>query len=103
MKIFILPLLFLFTYCSQRKAVPSLTNKTSLVTDSLKKYTYSLLGFKVSGNYTYQAFGSGFFYRHSGGLYLITAKHVLSGCLDTAKIKNHPDVINILIENDSGL
>lgn len=75
--------------------------------DSLKKYSYSLLGFTITHNGEAVGMkpggGTCFFIRDNGKLFLVTAKHVLSGCLENAiKITDYPNQMNICFADSNG-
>ncbi len=71
--------------------------------DSLQKYSYQLLGLVIKDKDIVQPYGgSGFFIRASKRLFFITAKHVVSGCLDSnTKIDSFPTVMQITIKTNS--
>jgi hypothetical protein len=77
-------------------ACGGITEKTTIPQsdiDSLSKYTYLIYGEK-SGK---MAIGSCFFIRKGGRLFLVTAKHVLSGCGDNSvKEALYPDAVKII-------
>jgi hypothetical protein len=75
-------------------------------TDTLKKYSYKLQGFST-GQYNGLTMvrrwsGTVFFIRSVNQLYLVTAKHVLSGCdnSDSVKLKNFPDEMLVEVSRD---
>src|SRR6185312_8202708 len=82
-------LLFTNTYCQSNNAF-----------DSLKKYSYFIEGinFKTGAIAT----GTGFFIRtRNNVIYLITAKHVLSGCTDSlVKFKEMPNYMNVFLDKN---
>jgi hypothetical protein len=70
--------------------------------DSLKKYSYYISGFVMKPNRVSIVTGTGFFIRNREVLFLVTAKHVLSGCNDSLlKDKDSPDTMIIWLKNDN--
>lgn len=67
--------------------------------DSLKKYSYELIGFKILPNGTQPENGTCFFIRKKERLFLVTAKHVISGCKNGAVSPNHPDTMYVIIKD----
>jgi hypothetical protein len=66
--------------------------------DTLKRYSYNLLGFKIQNNKPRIEGGSGFFFKKDGRTFFVTAKHVVAGCLDSArKNRTFPATMNIMI------
>lgn len=64
--------------------------------DSLAKYSYSIVGFTLPKG---GAFGSGFFIKNKNSLYLVTAKHVLTGCGNYGvELDNMPKSMNVFIK-----
>jgi hypothetical protein len=88
---------YLLVFVSQN--VLSQNNSGSI--DSLKMYSYNFLGFKVfPPDKVKPAGGTGFFFRKDNRLFFVTAKHVLSGCLnDSTKDKDFPDTMNIVLHS----
>src|SRR6185312_4251924 len=80
-------LLFTNTYCQSNNAF-----------DSLKKYSYFIEGINSKDGVI--ATGTGFFIRTKDSLiYLITAKHVLSGCNDSLlKFKGMPPIMYVFLD-----
>lgn len=71
--------------------------------DSFKKYSYSILGFSGKGNFGIPSGGTGFFIRDRSKLFLVTAKHVFSGCDDSAKKSPfYPDIMNVMLHDNIG-
>lgn len=75
--------------------------------DSLKKYSYHIIGFGILNNTDNKSLpnenitdGTVFFIRKNEHLFLVTAKHVLSGCDSLTKDKNHPSTMVVWISND---
>jgi len=64
----------------------SFCQESPLPGDSLRKYSYSLLGFSNSPN---ADFGTCFFVKQNDNLFLVTAKHTLYNC-DTVAKKEYP-------------
>lgn len=84
-------------------SVPKNVNSQSN-SDSLSKYSYSIMGFSSKGNFGVPYSGTAFFIRNGSSVFLITAKHVLSGCDDgNRKMPFFPDVMNVMVldRNDS--
>jgi len=86
--------IFILAFCDEsgRQAVGS-----KISSDSLKKFSYRVTGYT---SVTYAAIdGTGCFFKKDGRLYLITAKHVLSGCMMQGKKiwkdDDYPDVMFI--------
>src|SRR4051794_33158022 len=70
--------------------------------DSLQHYSYRLLGFSVSGNRLYPFGGTCFFIRKNKKIFLVTAKHVVTGCVDSGKADNLPSKLSVYIYDSSG-
>lgn len=70
--------------------------------DSLKKYSYYLMGYLPTDTGIISGGGTGFFIKRNNELFLITAKHVLSGCDGFKKPDKYPDVFNA-VEKDKDL
>ena len=69
-------------------------------TDSLSKYSYPIYGLTYVDSNDIHAFcGTGFFYKSSHNTYLITAKHVLTGCKPDGSKKLLPDTMKVVLEN----
>lgn len=70
--------------------------------DSLRKYSYSILGYLVKNGHVFPEGGTCFFIRKHQRIFLITAKHVVSGCEGAFKDKYYPKVLTLYIEDSSG-
>ena len=67
--------------------------------DSLRKYSYSLLGYKLLNNQLIPVGGSCFFIRKANRIFLVTARHVVNGCEGAVKDKFFPKTIQLTIED----
>jgi hypothetical protein len=95
-----------FNSCVSTKS-PLINNNGNEHPDSLYKYSYWISGIKqVLDNQLdttrvliESVGGTCFFIRHNGSIYLITAQHVLIGCLDSLPIKDktYPDFMNLWV------
>lgn len=78
--------------------------QTSIPADSLAKYSYRLIGLDFDENtnrgYT-KTLGTGFFIKKGERFFLVTAKHVLSGCDWRKKDPSHPQYMQIMLDGDS--
>ncbi len=60
--------------------------------DSLNKFSYLLYGFKMaSDGEIIQSQGTGFFFRSESNVYLVTAEHVVDGCINKIKDTLQPN------------
>lgn len=71
-------------------------------TDSLSKYSYNILGINFVNGKTETILGSCFFFRKNRNIYLVTAKHVVSGC-DTGygKHTHFPDDLAVNLHGNA--
>jgi hypothetical protein len=71
--------------------------------DSLKKYSYTIFGYNVETMpFPFSASGTAFFIKKNNSIFLITSKHVLTGCENGVKLKEMPDYMNVYIpEHDT--
>ena len=66
--------------------------------DSLKKYSYTIFGYNLKTMpFPFSASGTAFFIKRNNSIFLITAKHVLTGCEKGVKPKEMPDYMNIYL------
>ena len=75
--------------------------QNALPVDSLKKYSYSIIGIDPASNGQNAAAGSCFFFRKDNTLYLVTARHVLKDCVGERKKESM--LFFIMIEDSTGL
>ena len=68
----------------------------------LSKYSYIVLGFETTKEGKIPYNGTCFFINRNDKLYLITAKHVITGCENGQKTFNTADVLNVLIKDSLG-
>src|SRR5688572_14249529 len=104
-KYLILLIVFIIVSCSQ-----SVTVRPQDIQQSLKKYSYFIIGFKPVGNGILEtASGTGYFIRDNNRLYFLTAKHVLTPCdyIDTCtppvRRNSFPDSMSILLNDERGM
>jgi hypothetical protein len=75
--------------------------------DNFKNYSYKIQGYSMSRRkdgmqVLHRVNGTVFFIRKNSELFLITAKHILSGCNnDSSKINNYPSAMFIDLSKDS--
>ena len=65
--------------------------------DSLRKYSYSLIGFSNEGLQMHPHGGTCFFVRKKSKIFLVTAKHVVNGCEGTYKNSYYPKMLTLAI------
>lgn len=74
--------------------------------DSLRKYTYFIMGFKIdrsTDSILGMVEGSAFFLKKSEKMFFVTAKHVLHGFNNYCqKLPNSPDTLTILMHDKNG-
>ncbi|MBN8720074.1 MAG: hypothetical protein J0H85_11555 [Sediminibacterium magnilacihabitans] len=70
--------------------------------DSLKKFSYPLLGFSTDSSKFSPAGGTCFFIRNNGKIYLITARHVITGCGIATNRNEYPEQFTV-INNINGV
>lgn len=85
----VITLFFIAVGCNPSKKIANQAIDTGI--DSLKKYSYLLSAY--CGEYS--ARGTAFFIRSKGELFLLTSKHIVSGC-------NFPDSLYIWLHNRTG-
>lgn len=64
---------------------------------SFREYSYNLMGVSNKESNFVKSSGTGFFYENKSGLYLITAKHVITGCDYSKKDDNMPHFVNLFL------
>lgn len=76
-----------------------------ITVDSLKKYSYTIFGYNLKTTpILFGASGTAFFINRNNSIFLITAKHVLTGCEKGVKAKEMPDFMNVYLpERDTVL
>ncbi len=94
LKYYSLIVLIFFISCSAGKKNTVKNNSV----DALEKYSYKLAGFLLPSqedSIVSVISGTGFFIKKENQLFLITAKHVITGCENDAKPLVHPSNITI--------
>jgi hypothetical protein len=76
---------------------------TSIITysqpaDSLRKYSYTIFGCNLKTMpFPFTASGTAFFIKRNNSIFLITAKHLLTGCEKGVKTKEMPDFMSVYL------
>ena len=87
------------------EALPLIVDTTTnsfIPPDSLKKYSYRLSGYIISPNSIQPFGGTCFFVKKYGKVFLVTAKHVITGCNDkNEKTLGYPSKMSIVHEDTS--
>jgi hypothetical protein len=77
------------------------TAHSQILLNPLKKYSYYLTGSKSNYAMSFTMAGTAFFIRQGNSLYLITAKHIINGCVNNQKQPFYPETIFIWLHDSS--
>ncbi|HLG39244.1 MAG TPA: hypothetical protein VI461_06225 [Chitinophagaceae bacterium] len=97
MKYKLLWIILLIRCTSAENNIPNNTPAVNKIeTDSLSKYSYDLVGFKYTRDSVQPENSTCFFIKKNGHLFLVTAKHSITGCKNGKVSLNRPDTMYVM-------